>query len=83
MALRCVRDAYEALSIPVVGIGGILDAEDAMEFIVAGATAVQVGTATFADPRAAERVVEGLDRLLDATPEPDVRAWVGTLSDTP
>jgi dihydroorotate dehydrogenase (NAD+) catalytic subunit len=64
IALRFTRDACRAVKIPVIGCGGIRDAEDALEFICVGATAVQVGTATFADPRAALDVVEGISQLL-------------------
>src|ERR687893_467614 len=65
MALRMVWDVARALpDLPIIGIGGIATAEDAMEFLVAGASAVQVGTATFYDPIASERVVEELPRLI-------------------
>jgi dihydroorotate dehydrogenase (NAD+) catalytic subunit len=57
-----VYEASKAVKIPVVGMGGILNAEDAVEFMLAGATAVQVGTASYADPRAAENIAEGLKR---------------------
>jgi dihydroorotate dehydrogenase (NAD+) catalytic subunit len=61
IAVRMVYEAARAVSIPVVGMGGILRAEDAVEFLLAGATAVQVGTASYADPRATERVAKGLE----------------------
>ncbi|MCU0722620.1 MAG: dihydroorotate dehydrogenase [Planctomycetes bacterium] len=79
MALRLVQEAYRRVKIPIVASGGIVTADDAMEFVVAGATAVQVGTATFLDPRAPQLVAEGLARLLDSTSEPDLHAWIGTL----
>ena len=60
IAVRMVWEAARAVNIPVVGLGGILTAEDAVEFLLAGATAVQVGTASYADPRAAEKIVSGL-----------------------
>ena len=66
IALRIVWDVVGAVSIPVIGIGGIATARDAIEFLLAGATAVQVGTASFADPRASLRVVEGLAAHCDA-----------------
>jgi dihydroorotate dehydrogenase (NAD+) catalytic subunit len=62
IALRLVYEAAQAVTIPVVGLGGILRAEDAVEFLLAGATAVQVGTASYADPRAVENVATGLRR---------------------
>jgi dihydroorotate dehydrogenase (NAD+) catalytic subunit len=61
IALRMVYEAAKAVSIPILGMGGIISAEDAVEFLLAGATAVQVGTASYADPRAVERLVKGLE----------------------
>lgn len=66
IALRVVYDVAKAVSIPVIGCGGIRAAEDALEFLMAGATAVQVGTATFANPRALLDVIEGLETWLEA-----------------
>jgi len=60
IALRMVYEAAKAVKIPILGMGGIVAPEDAVEFLLAGATAVQVGTASFADPRAVERLVAGL-----------------------
>jgi dihydroorotate dehydrogenase (NAD+) catalytic subunit len=62
IALRMVYEAAKAVTIPVVGLGGITRAEDAVEFLLAGATAVQVGTASYADPRAVENIANGLRR---------------------
>jgi dihydroorotate dehydrogenase (NAD+) catalytic subunit len=61
IALRMVYEAAREVQIPILGMGGIVTAEDAVEFLLAGATAVQVGTASYADPRAAERLVKDLD----------------------
>jgi dihydroorotate dehydrogenase (NAD+) catalytic subunit len=60
IAVRMVHEASKAVRIPVVGMGGIVRAEDAVEFMMAGATAVQVGTASYADPRAVENIANGL-----------------------
>ncbi len=60
IAVRMVYETARAVSIPILGMGGILTPEDAVEFMLAGATAVQVGTANFADPRATERLARGL-----------------------
>ncbi len=60
IAVRMVWDLASALKIPVVGIGGITTARDAIEFLLAGATAVQIGTASFRDPSAARRIVDGV-----------------------
>ena len=64
IALRMVHDVYRAVKVPVIGIGGIRDAEDVLEFLAAGARAVQVGTATFADPYAIPKILKDLPRLL-------------------
>ncbi len=60
IALRMVFEAARAVPIPVIGMGGIVTPEDAVEFLLAGATAVQIGTASYADPRAVERIASGL-----------------------
>jgi dihydroorotate dehydrogenase (NAD+) catalytic subunit len=62
IALRMVYQASKAVSIPIVGMGGIVRAEDAVEFMLAGAAAVQVGTASYADPRAVENIANNLKR---------------------
>ncbi len=61
IALRLVYETAKSVKIPIVGMGGIITPEDAVEFLLAGATAVQVGTASYADPRAAERLAKGLE----------------------
>jgi dihydroorotate dehydrogenase (NAD+) catalytic subunit len=61
IALRMVYETARAVTIPILGMGGIVTPEDAVEFLLAGATAVQVGTASYADPRATERLAKGLE----------------------
>jgi dihydroorotate dehydrogenase (NAD+) catalytic subunit len=61
IALRMVYEAARTVEIPILGLGGIVTPEDAVEFLLAGATAVQVGTASYADPRATERLARGLE----------------------
>ncbi|WP_446745854.1 dihydroorotate dehydrogenase [Silvibacterium acidisoli] len=61
IAVRMVWEAAKTVKIPILGLGGITSAEDAVEFLLAGATAVQVGTASYADPRAVERIARGLE----------------------
>jgi dihydroorotate dehydrogenase (NAD+) catalytic subunit len=56
-----VYETAKAVTIPILGLGGIVTAPDAVEFLLAGATAVQVGTASYADPRAVERLAKGLE----------------------
>lgn len=67
IALRMVWQAAGAVARPVIGVGGISDARDAIEFLLAGASAVQVGTATFVDPRAARAITDGIRAYLAAT----------------
>jgi dihydroorotate dehydrogenase (NAD+) catalytic subunit len=62
IAVRMVWETARAVRIPVIGLGGIATPEDAVEFLLAGASAVQVGTASFADPRATERIAQGLEQ---------------------
>jgi len=61
IALRMVYETAQMVKIPVIGLGGIVTPEDAVEFLLAGATAIQVGTASYADPRATERLAHGLE----------------------
>jgi dihydroorotate dehydrogenase (NAD+) catalytic subunit len=61
IALRMVFEAARAIKIPILGMGGIVTPEDAVEFLLSGATAIQVGTASYADPLAVERLAKGLD----------------------
>ena len=79
VAVRMVFEACRAVDIPVVGMGGITCAEDALEFIVAGAAAVQVGTANFTDPLAMPKIVDGMNAWLDAHGIADVNELRGTL----
>lgn len=64
VALRMVYEAAHAVDIPVIGMGGISDAEDAIEFIMAGAAAVAVGTANFVDPAATSKVIDGIEAYM-------------------
>jgi len=61
IALRMVYETARTVQIPILGLGGIVTPEDAVEFLLAGATAIQVGTASYADPRATERLARGLE----------------------
>ena len=64
VALRMVWQVYEAVSIPIVGMGGVSSAEDVIEMMLAGATAVQVGAANLRNPFAAKEIVENLPRVM-------------------
>ncbi|MGI6231882.1 MAG: dihydroorotate dehydrogenase [Prevotella sp.] len=65
VAVRMVYDVAHAVKIPVIGLGGIMTAEDAVEFLMAGATAVQVGTANFIDPTVTVKIIDGLANWLE------------------
>jgi dihydroorotate dehydrogenase (NAD+) catalytic subunit len=79
VALRMVHEVYRALKAPIVGVGGISTVEDVMEFLVAGAGAVQVGTATFSDPGTIPDLVEKLRGILAETDSSNLGDFVGTL----
>ena len=79
IALRMVYEAAQCVQIPVIGLGGIATGEDAAEFLIAGASAVEVGTANFADPTAPERIAEELVRTLRRIGARDVLDLVNTL----
>jgi len=65
VALRMVWQVHKAVKLPVIGLGGIMNATDAIEFLLAGASAVQVGTASFIDPAVSVKIVEGIEAYLD------------------
>lgn len=79
VALALLWKVRQAVTVPIVGIGGIATAEDALEFIVTGATAVQVGTATFVEPGSARDIVAGIDAYCAAAGVGRVQELVGTL----
>ncbi|PID77132.1 MAG: dihydroorotate dehydrogenase B catalytic subunit [Deltaproteobacteria bacterium] len=79
VALRMVYQAARAVSIPVIGIGGIESAEDALEFMLAGASAVQIGTANFINPRVSEDAVEGIYSYVLENKLNSVRELIGAL----
>lgn len=77
VALRMVWQVANAVSIPVIGMGGIMNASDAIEFILAGASAVQIGTASFIDPRASVKILEGIENYLSKKGFSDIKEIVG------
>lgn len=79
IALAKVYEVVKAVEIPVIGIGGIANADDAVEFLMVGATAVQVGTTNFVDPGASARIAEGIAAFAEARGYADVNALVGSL----
>ncbi len=79
IAVRMTYEAAQAVKIPVVGMGGITCAEDAIEFLMAGATAVQVGTANFTDPLVCPKIIEGLNAWCDRHNVKNLSELTGTL----
>ncbi|NSW44330.1 MAG: dihydroorotate dehydrogenase [Bacteroidales bacterium] len=79
VALRMVWQVSKAVKVPVIGIGGIMTATDAIEFLLAGATAVQVGTANFIDPQATIKIIEGIEQYLIENKFKSVKDIVGAL----
>lgn len=83
IAVRMVWEAARAVKVPIIGLGGITTPEDAVEFLLAGATAVQVGTASYADPRATERIAQGLEQWCARHHVARVAELTGALDTTP
>ena len=79
VALAKVCEVYKAVSIPIIGIGGITTWEDAIEFLLVGASAVQVGTASFRDPDAAAKIAAGMEAFCEAEGINDIQELVGGL----
>lgn len=79
IALRMVWQVAKAVSIPVIGLGGIMNWKDAVEFLLAGASAIQIGTANFIDPAITVKVAEGIDDYLNRHGYSSVRDIIGAL----
>lgn len=79
IALKAVWEAASAVKIPIIGVGGIMDYRDALEFFVVGATAVQVGTANFINPRTMLEIIEGLQAFFHQRGIDDIRELIGSL----
>jgi len=79
IAVKCVFQAFKAVKIPLIGIGGIATTEDALEFMIAGASAVQVGTANFYDPSTSIKVIEGLENYCSQNGIENISEIVGSV----
>lgn len=79
VALRMVNEARRCIKIPIVGVGGIMCAEDALEFMIAGASAIQVGTASLVNPTACQDIINEMTILAEADGISAVRDYIGTL----
>ncbi len=83
IAVRMVWECHQAVSIPVIGMGGILTADDVVEFMLAGATAVQIGTANFAEPCVWAKVLDGLRDYMQRQRVPRIQDLIGAVDTTP
>ncbi len=79
IAVRMVYEAAQAVSIPIIGMGGIANEEDALEFLLAGATGVAVGTANFSNPRATIEVLEGIEKYMQENRIEDISELIGAV----
>jgi dihydroorotate dehydrogenase (NAD+) catalytic subunit len=79
LALRMVWDVFKAVDVPVIGMGGIMNATDAIEFILAGSSVIQVGTANFIDPQVSVKVIDGIIDYMDRHSVTDIKDLVGAL----
>ncbi len=79
VAVRMVYQTAQAVKLPIIGMGGIMTAEDAMEFILAGATAVSVGTANFHDPYATAEIIQGIREYMKRHNVEDIRELIGAV----
>ena len=79
LALRMVWDVYKAVDVPVIGMGGIMNATDAIEFILAGSSVIQVGTANFIDPQVSVKLIDGIKDYMDRHSVQDIKDLVGAL----
>ncbi|QUH28386.1 dihydroorotate dehydrogenase [Vallitalea guaymasensis] len=77
VAVRMVNQVYNSIKLPIIGLGGICNGEDAIEFMLAGATGVAVGTANFMNPRATVDVIEGIERYMESMGVKDVGELIG------
>jgi dihydroorotate dehydrogenase (NAD+) catalytic subunit len=79
VAVRMVYQVVQAVKVPVIGIGGIVEVEDALEFLIAGATAVQVGSANFVSPGTMVDLVNGIETFCVQQGIEDIRELIGSL----
>ena len=80
VALRMVQQVAKAVKIPIIGLGGIMNATDAIEFIMCGATAIQIGTANFIDPVVSIKVIDGINAWCDSHGVKDIHEIIGVIS---
>ena len=81
VAVRMVYQTAQAVKVPIIGMGGIMNAADAIEMILAGATAVSIGTANFTDPKVSEKVVAGIEEYMRKYGVEDIKELVGAVQE--
>ena len=81
VAVRMVYQTAQAVKLPIIGMGGIMNAEDAIEMILAGATAVSVGTANFANPKVTEQIADGIRDYMERYNVADIKELIGAVHD--
>ena len=74
-----VWEAYQKVNIPIIGMGGIIDTSSALEFFIAGATAVAIGTANFINPKISQEIIEGIEKYLHANKINNINQLIGSL----
>jgi dihydroorotate dehydrogenase (NAD+) catalytic subunit len=79
VALRMVWEVYQKVKIPIIGMGGIIDTQSALEFFIAGATAISIGTANFINPKASIEIIDGLRKYLQKNKIGSIRKLIGSL----
>lgn len=81
VALRMVYQTVKSVKIPVIGIGGISNYKDALEFLLIGAKAIQIGTANFFNPSAGKEIAQGIEKFLSEKGINDINQWIGSIED--
>lgn len=81
IAIRMVWEVHRAVRVPIMGMGGIMDARDAIEFMIAGATCVQVGTANFVNPSVCPQIIDGMAAYLKKSKTASIKELIGTVKD--
>jgi dihydroorotate dehydrogenase (NAD+) catalytic subunit len=74
-----VWEVFQKVKVPIIGMGGIIDAQSALEFIIAGATAISIGTANFINPKVSVEITEGINKYLVKNKIKDIKELVGSL----
>ncbi|MBU1905425.1 MAG: dihydroorotate dehydrogenase, partial [Candidatus Omnitrophica bacterium] len=79
VAVKMAWDVYNKVKIPIIGMGGIMDVESALEFFIAGATAISIGTANFINPKVSIEIIEGMKKYLQKNKTKNIKTLIGSL----